>query len=96
MCVCRTFANSQLRVCAVCPCVVAVASFLHGKHKHVVASVGACCRYPPFFDEDVTNTYKKIVSGGFTFPTYFPVTARDLVRKLLQVSQSAGTHVAAV
>lgn len=44
------------------------------------------CRYPPFYDQDITNTYKKIISGHFTFPSYFPVTARDLVRKLLQVS----------
>ena len=52
----------------------------------------ALCRYPPFFDEDVTNTYKKIVKGVFAFPPYFPVTARDLVRKLLQVSCN-GTSV---
>ena len=43
------------------------------------------CRYPPFYDQDITNTYKKIVNGHFTFPTYFPTAARDLVRKLLQV-----------
>ncbi|KAL0040640.1 hypothetical protein WJX79_000325 [Trebouxia sp. C0005] len=44
--------------------------------------------YPPFFDEDVTNTYKKIVKGVFAFPSYFPLTARDLVRKLLQADLS--------
>ncbi|DBB07731.1 TPA: hypothetical protein ACH3X3_009153 [Trebouxia sp. C0006] len=44
--------------------------------------------YPPFFDEDVTNTYKKIVKGVFAFPSYFPATARDLVRKLLQADLS--------
>ena len=49
------------------------------------AVVLRCCRYPPFYDQDTTNTYKKIVSGHFTFPTGFPVAARDLVRKLLQV-----------
>lgn len=42
-------------------------------------------RFPPFFDQDITNTYKKIVEGRFMFPTYFPPVARDLVRKLLQV-----------
>ena len=54
----------------------------------------ACFRYPPFFDEDITNTYKKIVSGRFVFPTYFPVTARDLVGKLLQVTQPEGACLA--
>jgi len=59
---------------------------LSEQHKAGMWSKHALCRYPPFFDEDVTNTYKKIVKGVFAFPSYFPVTARDLVRKLLQVS----------
>ena len=42
--------------------------------------------YPPFYDEDVTNTYKKILSGRFGFPSHFSVNCRDLVRKLLQAS----------
>lgn len=46
-------------------------------------SLGA--RFPPFFDQDITNTYKKIVEGRFMFPSFFPPVARDLVRKLLQV-----------
>ena len=41
--------------------------------------------FPPFYDEDVTNTYKKILSGRFGFPAHFSVNARDLIRKLLQV-----------
>lgn len=41
--------------------------------------------YPPFYEEDTTQTYQRILHGKFTFPSDFPVTARDLVRKLLQV-----------
>jgi len=41
--------------------------------------------YPPFYEEDTAQTYQRILHGRFTFPTEFPVTARDLVRKLLQV-----------
>ncbi|KAK9862106.1 hypothetical protein WJX84_003475 [Apatococcus fuscideae] len=39
--------------------------------------------YPPFFDSDVTNTYKKILGGRFTFPPHFSISSRDLIRKLL-------------
>ncbi len=42
--------------------------------------------FPPFYDEEVTNTYKKIIAGHLSFPSHFPVPARDLIRKLLQVS----------
>ena len=42
--------------------------------------------FPPFYDDDVTNTYKKILSGRFSFPSHFSVSSRDLVRKLLQVA----------
>ena len=42
--------------------------------------------FPPFYDDDVTNTYKKILSGRFSFPSHFSVNSRDLVRKLLQVA----------
>ncbi len=42
--------------------------------------------YPPFYEEDTAQTYQRILHGRFTFPNDFPVTARDLVRKLLQVS----------
>ena len=41
--------------------------------------------FPPFYDEEVTNTYKKILNGRFSFPGQFSVPARDLIRKLLQV-----------
>ena len=45
-----------------------------------------CAGYPPFYDDDPLATYKKILKGGLTFPQHFSVTARDLVRKLLQAS----------
>ncbi len=41
--------------------------------------------YPPFYEEDTTQTYQRILHGRFSFPPDFPVTARDLVKKLLQV-----------
>ena len=41
--------------------------------------------FPPFYDEEVTNTYKKILNGRFNFSSHFSVTARDLIRRLLQV-----------
>ena len=44
--------------------------------------------FPPFYDEEVTNTYKKILNGRFSFPGQFSVPARDLIRKLLQVLQT--------
>eukprot|EP00884_Botryococcus_braunii_P004451 jgi/Botrbrau1/14006/Bobra.150_1s0016.1 len=44
--------------------------------------------YPPFYDEDVTNTYKKILSAKYTFPSYFSAAGRDLIRKLLQTDLS--------
>lgn len=40
--------------------------------------------YPPFYDEEITCTYKKILSAKYTFPSYFSAAARDLLRKLLQ------------
>lgn len=40
--------------------------------------------FPPFYDEDPMETYKKIVSGKHEFPSYFSRSARDLIRKLLQ------------
>ena len=40
--------------------------------------------FPPFYDDEPTNTYKKILNGRFSFPAHFSVNARDLVRKLLQ------------
>ena len=43
--------------------------------------------YPPFYDEDITNTYKKILTGRFNFPPHFSTDSRDIIRKLLQVEQ---------
>lgn len=40
--------------------------------------------FPPFYDDDVTNSYKKILAGRFSFPSHFSVNTRDLIRKLLQ------------
>lgn len=42
--------------------------------------------YPPFLDDDPLSTYKKILKGVLTFPPHLSVTARDLIRKLLQVA----------
>ncbi|PRW56166.1 cAMP-dependent kinase catalytic subunit beta isoform X6 [Chlorella sorokiniana] len=44
--------------------------------------------YPPFYDDDPLATYRKILKGTVTFPSHFSVTARDLIRKLLQVDLS--------
>ena len=41
---------------------------------------------PPFFDDDPLATYRKILAGAPHFPPHFPPAARDLVKKLLQVS----------
>ena len=48
--------------------------------------------FPPFYDEEVTNTYKKILHGRFSFPSHFSVSARDLIRKLLQVPNASGVQ----
>ena len=40
--------------------------------------------FPPFYDDDPTTTYKKILAGRFSFPAHFSSNARDLIRKLLQ------------
>eukprot|EP00210_Caulerpa_lentillifera_P008503 g8111.t1 len=39
--------------------------------------------HTPFYDEDPMNTYRKILSGKFAFPSYFSTHARDLIKKLL-------------
>jgi serine/threonine protein kinase len=49
--------------------------------------------YPPFYEEDTAQTYQRILHGRFTFPSDFPVTVRDLVRKLLQVCNAEGNTV---
>lgn len=48
--------------------------------------------FPPFYDEDATNTYKKILAGRFSFPSHFSVNSRDLIRKLLQVGIRLKVH----
>ena len=48
--------------------------------------------FPPFYDEEVTNTYKKILNGRFNFSSHFSVTARDLIRRLLQVQDECALH----
>lgn len=49
--------------------------------------------YPPFYEEDTAQTYQRILHGRFTFPSDFPVTVRDLVRKLLQVRTAGATQL---
>ena len=46
--------------------------------------------FPPFYDEDITSTYKKILGGKFNFPSHFSASCRDLIRKLLQVIWNPG------
>ena len=41
--------------------------------------------YPPFFDEEVTQTYKKILNGKVPFPQHMSTTCRNLITSLLQV-----------
>ena len=40
--------------------------------------------YPPFYDEEITATYKKILAGRMAFPAHVSVTCRDLIRRLLK------------
>ena len=49
--------------------------------------------FPPFYDDDPTSTYKKILAGRFAFPSHFSSNARDLIRKLLQVPPGATGRV---
>jgi len=48
--------------------------------------------FPPFYHEEVTNTYKKILTGRFNFSSHFSVTARDLIRRLLQVQHECALN----
>lgn len=43
---------------------------------------------PPFYDENVNNMYKKILSEPLTFPAGVSVVAEDLLRKLLDRNPS--------
>lgn len=49
---------------------------------------------PPFYDEDIMSTYKKILGGKFSFPSHFSAQCRDLIRKLLQVNHYASAFPA--
>lgn len=40
--------------------------------------------YPPFYDENPWEIYKKILAGVFEFPPNFESKARDLINKLLK------------
>lgn len=41
--------------------------------------------YPPFYDEDAMNTYRKILRCNLQFPAEMSVAARDLIGRLVQV-----------
>ncbi len=40
--------------------------------------------FPPFFDDEPIETYRKIIRGRVKFPRYFSNEARDLIRGLLR------------
>jgi len=40
--------------------------------------------FPPFFDDEPIETYRKIIRGRVKFPRYFTPEARDLIRGLLR------------
>ncbi|ETO20728.1 protein kinase A catalytic subunit isoform 1 [Reticulomyxa filosa] len=40
--------------------------------------------FPPFFDEEPIETYRKIIRGRVKFPRYFSQEARELIRQLLR------------
>merc|ERR1711972_512971 len=40
--------------------------------------------FPPFFDDEPIETYRKIIKGRVKFPRYFTPEARDLIRGLLR------------
>jgi serine/threonine protein kinase len=44
--------------------------------------------YPPFYDEEPTRTYAKIMHGQINFPKHFSEHAQDLIRKLLHPKPS--------
>lgn len=39
--------------------------------------------YPPFYDDNPVNVYKKITSMNYTFRSHFDTSSRDLITKLL-------------
>jgi len=40
--------------------------------------------FPPFFDDEPIETYRKIIRGHVKFPRYFTPEARDIIRGLLR------------
>jgi serine/threonine protein kinase len=44
------------------------------------------CGYLPFEDMDPQALLKKIISGKVEYPSFIPFTAKDLIKKLLQIS----------
>ena len=47
--------------------------------------------YPPFYDADVTATYKKILAGRVGFPGHVSIACRDLIRRLLKARRAAAS-----
>lgn len=41
--------------------------------------------YPPFYDENPWEIYKKILAGVFEFPPNFDSKVKDLISKLLSI-----------
>jgi hypothetical protein len=39
--------------------------------------------YPPFYDSEPIEIYKKIIGGIIEFPRFLELKAKDLIRKLL-------------
>jgi serine/threonine protein kinase len=39
----------------------------------------------PFYDDDIMNTYHRIIAGDVKFPEFVSATAKDLIMKFLHV-----------
>ena len=40
--------------------------------------------YPPFYDENPIDIYRKITAGYYEFPSNIGSSARDLIRKMIE------------
>lgn len=40
--------------------------------------------FPPFFDDEPIETYRKIIKGRIKFPRYFSAESKDLIKNLLR------------
>lgn len=49
--------------------------------------------YPPFYDEEASGTYQKILDCKLSFPSHFSRSAKDLVRKLLTPDLTKRAHL---